>query len=118
MMLVDADRVETAFGGVFEFVHEIVVHVMRPPRIEQRRMDVDPDRWMLLAKIVGQLGVRHQVEPHQLHEMLLPSAAATAYRTAASGRLFQATNRPNARVSARGRRPFAAFAADFAAKCR
>src|SRR5689334_12450943 len=67
MVLVDADRVEAALGGVFEFVHEVVVHVMRPPRVEQRGMDIDPYRRVLLAEIVGQFGVRHQVEPHQLH---------------------------------------------------
>ena len=67
MMLVHAYRVEAAFGGVFQFIHEIVVHVMRAPRIEQRRMDVDPDRRMLVAEARRQLGIRHQMEPHQFH---------------------------------------------------
>ena len=66
-MLVDADGVEAALGGVFELVHEVVVHVMRPAWVEQRRMDVDPHRGMLLTKIIGQLGIRHQVEPADLH---------------------------------------------------
>src|SRR5260370_696777 len=63
----DADRVEAAFGGEFELIHEVVVHVMRAPGIEQRRMDIDPHRRVLLPEIVGQLGIRHQMEPHQLH---------------------------------------------------
>src|SRR5580700_448652 len=100
MMLVDADRVEAAFGGEFELMHEVVVHVMRAARIEQRGMDIDPDRGMLLAEIVGQLGVGHQVEPHQLHGMLLPIAAAAAPRTALSRAVSQAETRPNARISA------------------
>src|SRR5271155_2962825 len=67
MMLVDAHRVEPAFGGEFELIHEVVVHVMRPPGVEQRGMNVDPDRGVLLPEIVGQLGIGHQMEPHQLH---------------------------------------------------
>ena len=80
MVLVDADRVEPAFGGEFELVHEVVVHVMRAPRVEQRGMDVDPHRGMLLAEIVGQFGIRHQVKPHQLHGSLLRSSATSTLR--------------------------------------
>jgi hypothetical protein len=58
-MLVDADRVEAAFGGVFKLIHEVVVHVMRAPWVEQRAMDIDPHRWIFFAEIVGQLGIRH-----------------------------------------------------------
>src|SRR5213596_3044602 len=67
MVLVDANRVKAAFGGEFELVHKVVVHVMGAPRVEQRGMDVDPYRGMLLTEIVGKLRVRHQMEPHQLH---------------------------------------------------
>jgi len=67
MVLVDADRVEPALGGEFEFVHEVVVHQVRAARVEQRGMDVDPHRGMLLAEVIRQLGVGHQVKPHQLH---------------------------------------------------
>ena len=66
-MLVAAHRVEAAIGGVLHLVHEVVVHQVRALRVEQRRMDVDPHRRMLLPEIVRQLGVRHQVEPQQLH---------------------------------------------------
>src|ERR1700736_7076630 len=66
-MLVAAHRVETAIGGKLHLVHEVVVHQVRALRVEQRGMDVDPHRRVLVAEIVGQLGVRHQVEPEQLH---------------------------------------------------
>src|SRR6516225_9647854 len=55
VVLVDADRVEPTFGGEFELVHEVVVHVMRAPRVEQRGMNVDPHRGMLLTKILREL---------------------------------------------------------------
>ena len=71
MVLVDAHRVEAAIGGVFELVHEIVVHVVRATRIEQRGVDVHPDRWVLVAEARRQFGVGHQVEPHQAHWMVL-----------------------------------------------
>src|SRR5260370_22876202 len=67
MVLVDADRIEAAFGGKFELIHEIVVHVMGAPRVEQRGMYVDPDRGVFLSEIVGQLGIGHQMKPQQLH---------------------------------------------------
>ena len=67
MMLVHADRVVAELGGVFELVHEVVVHVMRALGVEQRGMDVDPDARVLLIEVVGKLRVRHQVEPHELH---------------------------------------------------
>ncbi len=74
VMLVDADRVVAAVGGVFELIHEVVVHMVRAPRIEQRRVDVHPHRRMLLFEVLRQLGVRHQVEPHQLHGADAPGA--------------------------------------------
>ena len=67
VMLVHAHRVEAANRGVFEFVHEVVVHVMRTARIEHRGMDVHPDRRVLVAEAGRQFGVRHQMEPHQAH---------------------------------------------------
>ena len=81
MVLVDADRVVAAGGGVFELVHEVVVHVMRAPRVEQRRVDVDPHRRMLLAEVVRQFGVRHQVEPHELHGAAASRAALPRSRS-------------------------------------
>ena len=53
MMLVHADRVEAALGGVFQLVHEVVVHVVRAPGIEQRRMDVHPHRGLASRKSSG-----------------------------------------------------------------
>ena len=51
VMLVHANRVETAVGGVFQFVHEIVVHVVRAARVEQGGVDVHPDRGVLVAEM-------------------------------------------------------------------
>jgi len=70
MVLVHADGVEADLGSIFELVHEVVVHVMRSAWVEQRRMDVDPHRGMLLVEVVGKLRVRHQVKPHELHCVL------------------------------------------------
>src|ERR1700712_4853727 len=67
MMLVHADGVEATLRGIFELVHEIVVHVVRTAWVEQRRMDVDPHRRMLLVEVIRKLRVRHQMEPHELH---------------------------------------------------
>ena len=67
VMLVAAHRVEAAVGGELHLVHEVVVHQVRALRVEQRGMDVDPDRSVLLGEVVRQLGVRHQVEPQQFH---------------------------------------------------
>jgi hypothetical protein len=66
-MLIHAYRIEAAFRRVFQLVHEIVVHQMGALGIEQRRMDIDPHRRILLTEIIGELGVRHQVEPHEFH---------------------------------------------------
>src|SRR5262245_1944635 len=67
MMLVNAYAVETALGRELKFIHEIVVHQVGALRVEQRRVDVDPDRRVLVSKIIWELGVGHQVEPEQLH---------------------------------------------------
>ncbi len=71
-MLVDADGVEAALGGVLELIHEVVVHEVGALGVEQRGMDVDPHGRMLLAEVVRQLRVRHQVKPHELHRAILP----------------------------------------------
>ncbi len=62
-----ADGVEAELGGVLQLVHELVVHVVRAPGVEQRGVDVDPHRGVLLAEVVRQLRVGHQVEPQELH---------------------------------------------------
>src|SRR5690242_7311947 len=105
MVLVDADRVEAAFGGELQFVHEVVVHAMRATLVEQRGMDVDPYRGMLLTKVVGQLGIGHQMKPHQLHG----SSFGTPFRkversslTAPGGRVNRQPARLNAPVAAFG----------------
>src|SRR5262245_50826420 len=72
MMLVAADGIETALGGVFELVEELVVHAVRTLGIEQRRMNINPHGRMLLPEVVGQLLVGHQMEPQEFHGQLLP----------------------------------------------
>ena len=67
MMLIHTYRVETDVGGEFKLIHEVVVHQMRALWIEQRRVDIDPHRIVLLTEIVRQFCVRHQVKPHQAH---------------------------------------------------
>ena len=86
-MLVAADGVEAAVGRVLHLVHEVVVHVVGALRVEQRGMDVDPHRGMLLAEVVRQLGVRHQVEPHQLHGVCsLGGAVSSGWRHVSAAR--------------------------------
>ena len=75
VVLVAAHRVEAAIGGVFHFVHEVVVHQVRAFGIEQRGVDVHPDRRVFLAEIVRQFGVGHQVEPHEAHGSILELGA-------------------------------------------
>ena len=67
MMLIDADGIEPDLGGVFELVHEVVVHVMGTLGVEQFGVDIHPHGRVLRAEILRQLGVGHQMEPHQLH---------------------------------------------------
>ena len=74
MMLVAADRIEAALRRVFELVEELVVHAVRALRVEQRGVDVDPDRGVPVLEVVRQLLVGHQVEPEELHGSALPSA--------------------------------------------
>ena len=59
VMLVAAHRIETTIRRELHLVHKVVVHQMRALRIEQRGMDVDPYRWVLLPEILRQFGVRH-----------------------------------------------------------
>ena len=67
VMLVAADGIEAAGGRVLELVEELVVHVVCALGVEQRGVDVDPDRGMLVLEVVGQLLVGHQVKPQEFH---------------------------------------------------
>src|SRR5262245_59982608 len=69
-MLVAADGVEAAGGGKLELIEELVVHVVGAGRIEQGGVDVDPNGGVLFLEVLGQLLVRHQVEPEKLHGIL------------------------------------------------
>ena len=77
MVLVDADRVESAFRRVFELIHEIVVHVMGALGIEQAGRNVHPNRVVLLPEILGKFRIGHQVEPELFHGALLLASIAT-----------------------------------------
>ncbi len=67
VVLVDADAVEAERGGVFQQVHVGVVDLVALHRIEQALVDIDPDRAVLLAEVVRQIGPGHQVEPGEFH---------------------------------------------------
>src|SRR5262245_62266903 len=69
-MLVAADGVKAAGGGKLELIEELVVHVVGAGRIEQGGVDVDPNGGVLFLEVLGQLLVRHQVEPEKLHGIL------------------------------------------------
>ena len=47
---------------------------------KQALVDIDPDRPVLLPEIVGQIGPWHQVEPGELHRLLLPCRLCRAVR--------------------------------------
>ncbi len=60
--------------------------------VEQARVDVDPDRRVLLLEVVRQVRVGHQVEPEQLH-----GHASSAGRQLASAERTAARIAPGAR---------------------
>ena len=53
-----------------ETVEIVVVDLVPAHRIVQRAGDVDPDRPIFLAEIIGQVGPGHQVEPDEAHPTL------------------------------------------------
>ena len=72
MVLVDANPVHPAFGGVDQFVQGPVVvltHLLRIGQLPERR--IDPNRVVTLFEVRGQLAVRHQMEHGNLHADLL-----------------------------------------------
>ena len=67
MVLVDADPVEAEVVRVLEQVEIVVVDLVPHDRIEEPRVDVDPDAAVLLTEVVRQVRPGHQVEPVELH---------------------------------------------------
>ena len=63
VMLVAANAVEAHLGGILQLVHELVVHDVCPAGIEQAGIDINPHRFVLVAEVVRQFLVGHQVEP-------------------------------------------------------
>src|SRR5207237_437024 len=82
-MLVDADAVEAERLGVLELVHVAMVEMVALLRVVEPVRDIDPDRPVPLAEVVGQIGPRHQVEPGEVHRYAAgwprsaPSASST-----------------------------------------
>ena len=66
-MLVHPDAVEAQGFGVFELVQIGVINRVALDRIVERGGDIDPNRMMLFAEIVRQMGPWHQVEPSEFH---------------------------------------------------
>lgn len=67
MVFVHEDAVEAIFGREFELVHEIVVDAVGAFGVEEAGVDVDSDGGMLLAEVLREIGVGHEVEPQKLH---------------------------------------------------
>ena len=70
MVLVNANAVEAHVGGVFELVEVLVVNLVAAYRVEQLAGDVHPDAAVLLAEVLRQVGVGHQVKPVEFHASL------------------------------------------------
>jgi hypothetical protein len=71
VVLVDPDTIEPDRLGEFELVEIGVVKLVAARRVIKRARDVDPDRAVFLAEILGQIGPWHQVEPDEAHRCLL-----------------------------------------------
>jgi hypothetical protein len=67
MMLVDAEAIEAHLVGEFELIEIIVIEAMADFRIVEVARDIDPDAAVFVLKTLGQISVRHQVEPGKFH---------------------------------------------------
>ena len=67
VVLVDADRVESAVLGEHELIDVGLVHLGEDVTIEDGRIEIDPDAAMIALERLGERWVRHEVEPQQLH---------------------------------------------------
>ena len=67
MVFVDADAVEANLVGELELVEVLVVELVGLDRIEQVAWDVHPDAAVLILEVLGQIAVRHEVEPAEFH---------------------------------------------------
>src|SRR6186997_876329 len=68
-MLVDADTVEAGLVGKLELVEVVVVGDVADGGIEQLgRRKVDPHAVIALPEVVGQVGIRHEMEEVELHD--------------------------------------------------
>ena len=67
MVLVDPEPVIADRLGIFELVEIGIVDLVPAHRVIERARDVDPHRAVFLAKILRQIGPRHQIEPDKAH---------------------------------------------------
>ena len=81
MVFVDADSVEALAVGEFQLVEILVVGFVTSHRIEQRTRHVHPHAGMLLFEILGQVRVRHEMEPVTLHRASSFCAPQAALRS-------------------------------------
>src|SRR6185295_20235472 len=70
-MLVHADGVEAHLIGVLEHVEVLVVEPMPAHRVVEPVRHVDPDAVVALAEVLRQPPIRHEMEPAELHLVLL-----------------------------------------------
>ena len=70
VVLVDADAVIAGGSGGFELVQAVVVHLVGFGRVEQLRVDVNPDRVVRLGEVRREISVRHQMEEFKFHRQL------------------------------------------------
>jgi hypothetical protein len=67
VVLVHADAIEAEFGRELEEVEIVVIDLVPFDGVIEPRIDVDPDRAVLLPEVVREIGIGHQVEPVKLH---------------------------------------------------
>ena len=70
MVLVHADAVKAELVGIFQLIQIVVVCLIADHRVVQGRVDIHPDRAILLAEVVRQIRIWHEVEPMELHSCL------------------------------------------------
>ena len=70
MVLVHADAVIAELVGIFKLVEVVVIGLVSYHRVIELRVDIHPDRAVLLAEVIRQVGIRHEVEPVELHGYL------------------------------------------------
>ncbi len=72
MVLVDADAVEAHLVGVLERVDVLVVELMADAAGHKDRVGISTHTlWYFSREVIGQVTIRHQMEPGELHRSSL-----------------------------------------------